>query len=414
MHHPLRLLLYIEWILFAGVMALEVSPHPMKSPDRPVWLNIGVVVFLAVMGLRLPADRLSIKVIYTIAELMAIVLAGAMGMRPVGLLYIIVAIRSYLIFGRQYRVWITVGIFILSLIATNLRFDRHRSTARFPVDRTSPQERRWEDPPNSSRSLKESPRSSHRDDFRWGFVFMFGGILLSLQLLLDRMLAEKQAKEELAIANQRIRNYALRAEEIATLQERNRIAREIHDSLGHSLTALNLYLEMALKLANIQPDRSHEVLKEAKRLGSIALQDVRQSVSTLRSDPLHGEDLPIAIHKLVDEFQQSNQIKSLCDLDLPPVLPQDVATAIYRIVQEALTNISKYAGATEAIVKIQTTATTIELRIIDNGCGFNPAHNPTGFGLQGMRERVLSLQGKFEIIATPHQGCQIMAIIPLN
>jgi signal transduction histidine kinase len=411
MRHPLRLLLYIEWILFAGLMAAEVSPSSSRFAERPVWLNISVIVLLALMGLRLPLGRLSIKIIYTIAEIIPIVFASMMGMRAVGLLYIIVAIRSYLIFGRQYRLWITIGIFVLSLIITTFRPQRQHSGSR-SIDRN----------PTTSTvtSVDRSPSSSlvkriaDRDEFRWGFVFMFGGILLSLQLLLDRMLAEKQAKEELAIANQRIRNYALRVEEVATLQERNRISREIHDSLGHSLTTLNLHLEMALKFANIQPDRSREVLTEAKRLGSIALQDVRQSVSTLRSDPLQGRDLPVALHKLVDEFQQSNQIKSHCNLDLPTMLPPDVTIAIYRIVQEALTNITKYAHASEASIEIHTTEIAIELQIIDNGRGFNPTYNTTGFGLQGMRERVLSLQGTFEIISTPDRGCQIIAIIPLT
>ncbi len=399
MRHPLRLLLYVEWILFAVVMALEVSPHRNRSLDQPVWLNIGVVVLLAVMGLRLPSTgKLSIKILYTIAEILPISIAGALGMRPVGVLYAIVVIRSYLIFGRQYRLWITGGIFAISLLTTTIRVDRHSSLPSQIQNR-----------PHST-----SIDRTERNEFRWGFVAMFGGIILSLQLLVDRILAEKQAKEELAIANQRIRNYALRAEEIATLQERNRIAREIHDSLGHSLTALNLHLEMALKLAHIQPDRSREVLTEAKRLGSIALQDVRESVSTLRSDPLQGQDLPAAIHKLVDDLKLSNQIEPACYLDLPAKLPLDVATAVYRIVQEALTNITKYAEADEAIVSVRSNANAIELKIADNGRGFNPTHNSTGFGLQGMRERVLSLQGKFEVSSAPGQGCQIMAVIPLG
>jgi signal transduction histidine kinase len=397
MHHPLRLLLYIEWILFAVVMALEVSPHPMQSIDRPIWINIAVVVLLAVMGLRLPTGKLSVKIIYTIAEIIPILVATAAGMRPVGLLYVIVVIRSYSIFRRQYQLWITGIIFAVWLITTSFHHEHRSQHPRF-----------------EQRSQPTEERRAERDGFRWGFVIMFGGILLSLQLLVDRMLAEKHAKEELAIANQRIRNYALRAEEVATLQERNRIAREIHDSLGHSLTALNLHLEMALKLAHIHPDRSREVLTEAKRLGSISLQDVRQSVATLRSNPLQGKDLPTAIEKLVDEFQLSNQIKPICDLDLPPILPQDIATAIYRIVQESLTNITKYAGASNVIVRVKTRATAIELSIIDDGQGFNPTHNTTGFGLQGMRERVLSLHGKFEIISAPQQGCQILATIPLN
>jgi signal transduction histidine kinase len=357
---------------------------------------------------------LSIKVIYTICQIIPILFASYLGMRPANLLYIIVVIRSYLIFGRQYRLWITCGIFALFLTTMQI-FPRHRdrdSVVRSPITSVAPAR----DGEGNSIGTSEPPQRERRGDrtgFRWGFVFLFGGILISLQLLVDRILAEKLAKEELAIANQRIRSYALRAQEMGSLQERNRIAREIHDSLGHSLTALNLHLEMALKLAHIQPEKSREVLTEAKRLGSVALKDVRQSVSTLRSDPLQSQDLTTAIQKLADEFKASNQIQTFCALDVPPNLPQDLATSLYRIVQEALTNISKYAEATEAIVEIHTQPNELELRVIDNGRGFIPTNNTTGFGLQGMRERVLSLHGKFEIISTPQSGCQIVAIIPL-
>jgi signal transduction histidine kinase len=415
MRHPLRSLLYIEWILFAVVMTLEVSPHQAQLLE-PKWLNIGIVGILAAMGLRLPLEqKLSIRVIYTIAQISLILIAASVGMRPASLLYIIVVIRSYLIFDRQYRLWLTAGIFGLYLMTMNLFLPRRlphqlgdRLSNRTDIQTTQPR-----DPLLN--------RREHRDGFRWGFVVLFGGILFSLQLLIDRILAEKKAKEELAIANQRIRNYALKAEENGSLQERNRIAREIHDSLGHSLTALNLHLEMALKLSQIKPEKSRELLTEAKRLGSTALNDVRQSVSTLRSDPLQKLDLPVAINKLADEFQLSSHIRPKCYLDVPPNLPQPIVTTIYRIVQEALTNISKYAQASEVIIEIQTLTTELKLQVVDNGCGFIPSNNMTGFGLQGMRERVLSLHGKFEIISTPNvdaallhpSGCQIIAIIPL-
>ena len=416
MRHPLRSLLYIEWILFAVVMTLEVSPHQAQLLE-PKWLNIGIVAILAGMGLRLPLEqKLSIRVIYTIAQIILILIAASVGMRPASLLYIIVVIRSYLIFDRQYRLWLTAGIFGLYLMTMNLFLPR-----RLPPhlgDRLANRN----DIQTTQRRSPLLNRREHRDGFRWGFVVLFGGILFSLQLLIDRILAEKKAKEELAIANQRIRSYALKAEENGSLQERNRIAREIHDSLGHSLTALNLHLEMALKLAQIQPERSRQVLTEAKRLGSTALNDVRQSVSTLRSDPLQKLDLPVAINKLADEFQLSNHIRPKCYLDVPLNLPQPIVTTIYRIVQEALTNISKYAQASEVIIEIQNLNTELKLQIIDNGCGFILDNNMTGFGLQGMRERVLSLHGEFEIISIPTidsdllhpSGCQIVAIIPLN
>jgi signal transduction histidine kinase len=404
MRHPLRLLLYIEWIFFAGVMAWEVAPHRLDISAPPVWLNIGILVLLAVMGLRLPTtSRLPFKFVYIIAQITLISVVILIGKNPFfGLLYIIVMFRSYLIFGRQYRLWILASIFALSIITVNSAPPRHS----FRGDRIAPHAH----PPITARPFQPNGR---RDDFKWGFVFMFGGILLSLQLLVDRIVAEKQAKEELALANQRIRNYAIKAQEMGSLQERNRIAREIHDSLGHSLTALNLHLEMALKLSQVKPEKSREVLAEAKRLGSIALNDVRLSVSAMRSDPLQNQDLPTAIQKLADDFEFSNNLKPFCHLDALPQMPQPIATTIYRIVQEALTNISKYAQASDVRIEIYRRPTELELRIIDNGQGFIPTNNVTGFGLQGMRERVLSLQGRFAIISEPQQGCQIVAIIPV-
>jgi signal transduction histidine kinase len=404
MHHPLRLLLYIEWIFFAGVMVWEVAPHRLDISSPPVWLNIGILVLLAVMGLRLPTtSRLPFKFAYIIAQVMLISVVILIGRNPFfGLLYIIVMFRSYLIFGRQYRLWILASIFTLSIITVNSSPPRHPLHGNRKIPHT-----------HSHRIDRPSPPGGRRDDFKWGFVFMFGGILLSLQLLVDRIVAEKQAKEELALANQRIRSYALKAQEMGSLQERNRIAREIHDSLGHSLTALNLHLEMALKLSQIKPEKSREVLAEAKRLGSIALNDVRQSVSAMRSDPLQNQDLPTAIQKLADDFEFSNNLKPLCYLDAMPQIHQPIAITIYRIVQEALTNISKYAQASEVRIEIYHRPTELELRIIDNGQGFVPNNNVTGFGLQGMRERVLSLQGRFAIISEPQQGCQIVAIIPV-
>jgi signal transduction histidine kinase len=415
MRHPLRSLLYIEWILFAAIMASEVSNSGQSIELK--WFNIGIVVLLAVMGLQLPSERkFSLKILYTIAQVIPILVAAYMQMRPVGLLYIIVVIRSYLLFGRQYRLWITGGIFALYLMTMNLfPYRRQYPESRYPTGAMSRSSRSVAERSNAPTIGEESQLATRRerDGFRWGFVFLFGGILLSLQLLVDRILAEKHAKEELAIANQRIRNYALKAEENGSLQERNRIAREIHDSLGHSLTALNLHLEMAVKLSQLQPERSREVLIEAKRLGSIALQDVRQSVSALRSDPFADRDLASAINKLADDFKFSNHLQPICDLEIPPNLPQSTNIIIYRIVQEALTNISKHARASEVIIEIKTQSNTVELRIIDNGRGFVPSHNTTGFGLQGMRERVLSLQGQFEMMSTPDRGCQIVAIIPV-
>jgi signal transduction histidine kinase len=118
------------------------------------------------------------------------------------------------------------------------------------------------------------------------------------------------ANEQLAIANAQLRQYTLKIEELATVEERNRIARDIHDSVGHALTVLNLHLEVALKLWQSDPTEATEFLTEAKHLGSNALKEVRQSITALRVDPLEGLSIQEAITSLVKDFQRPRFRKS--------------------------------------------------------------------------------------------------------
>jgi signal transduction histidine kinase len=230
---------------------------------------------------------------------------------------------------------------------------------------------------------------------------------------MNSMVAERQSREKLAIANEKLRQYALRIENQAILQERNRIARDIHDSLGHSLTALNIQLETALKLWQSNPDKAKTFLARAKELGSLSLQEVRQSVSTMRSGPVQGRPLEEAIANLAEDLQRLTGISPTCSLLLTRPLPDELHTAVYRIVQESLTNICKYAQATEVKIQLQATTDKLDLIIQDNGRGFNVETNTTGFGLQGMRERTLALGGQLLIDSKPGAGCRISAYFPL-
>jgi signal transduction histidine kinase len=198
------------------------------------------------------------------------------------------------------------------------------------------------------------------------------------------------------------------------LEERNRIAREIHDSLGHSLTALNLQLETALKLWESNPGKAETFLATAKELGSKALKDVRQSVSTMRSNPLQEQSLERAIASLAENFHRSNSILPVYQINLEYSLPPEINTAIYRITQESLTNISKYACATEVKLELTTIRSNLRLIIQDNGRGFDVRQNTTGFGLHSMRDRTLALAGEFNINSTPGSGCKITVNIPLT
>lgn len=388
-NHPFRFLLYLEWILLFVAALTEVLPIPPHRFPRSPLLTIVIIIVFGLMGLRLPTGKPIYKVLYTALEIVLILLTANVGSKAIRVfpsLYTILVVRSCLIFPLPGRIVVTGLAFLLFLLKLLQRFSR----------------------------LPESPAIQER--FRFvplTLAVSLGLTLVFVLLFMNAMIAERQSREKLAIANEQLRKYALRIENQATLQERNRIARDIHDSLGHSLTALNLQLETALKLWSSDPTRATPFLKQAKQLGSQALQEVRQSVSTLRSDPMQGRSLEKAIASLVEEFQRTTGISPVCTIHLSYPLSAEQSTTIYRIVQEALTNICKYASATELEIQLTTLPTELRLIIQDNGNGFNLDKTTTGFGLQGMRERTLALGGQFKINSAPANGCRITAIFPV-
>jgi signal transduction histidine kinase len=389
-NHPFRFLLYLEWLLlgFSGLMALMPSPSPRFSTMYPE-LTICSLTIFGLMGLKLPTHNKTNKVIYTAMEVVLILITVFFGGRSARLfpfLYLILVTRSCLIFQLPGRLAITFLSFILFLLALRQRIPHGKFTALN-------QERFW--------------------FFSFSLAVLFGLSLVFVLLLMNTVLAERQSRDQLESANEKLRQYALKIENQATLEERNRIAREIHDSLGHSLTALNLQLETALKLSKSDIPRAMTFLATAKELGSKALQDVRQSVSTLRSYPLHGQNLEQEIQILAADFQQTTGILPSCQISIISPLLIEISTPIYRIIQESLTNISKYAQATEVKIELTTTLKSLRLIIEDNGRGFDLNQNTTGFGLQSMRDRILSLSGEFQINTHQGAGCQIIVQVPL-
>ncbi|MEH2076111.1 MAG: sensor histidine kinase [Nostoc sp.] len=408
--HPFPSLLYLEWILLAITALTAVIPPPLRRfhpkppelsicgifPDLSVCnllpeLSIYSLVIFALMGLILPTKSKSSKIIYTVIEILLILTTGLFGERFARLfpfLYIILVTRSCLIFNLPGRLFVTSLSFTLFLFTTQLKYQLF--------------------------NLQASPQAQEKFRFlslNWSLVF--GLSLVFVLLMMNAVLSERHSREKLAIANEKLREYAMRIENQATLEERNRIAREIHDSLGHSLTALNLQLETALKLWQSNPGKAETFLATAKELGSKALKDVRQSVSTMRYNPLQEQSLDSAIASLSENFHRSNGILPICQINLEYSLPPEINTAIYRIIQESLTNITKYGYATEVKLELTTTRGNLRLIIQDNGRGFDLGQNTTGFGLHSMRDRTLALGGEFNINSAPGSGCKITVNIPL-
>ncbi len=383
----LKFLLHLEWVLLAIVAFSEIFGfrfYPL--PRRPLLNLVGLSIF-TLMGLRLPT-RQSAKIGYTIVEFFILVSVSLVGgIRLFPFLYIVLVLRNCLIFERQTRSMVA-GIAFLFCVLTIIH--RLKSSAAF------------------------SPFLMDERIGALGFSFavLFGLVVIVLQMLVSAVLSERRSREQLATANEQLRQYALRIEDVATLQERNRIAREIHDSLGHSLTVFNLHLEAALQLLQSNPAEARELLTEARQIGSKTLQEVRQSVSVLRSHPLERRSLEEAISSLLNDFQRSTGIIPRVQMDFHCFIPVEIKTAIYRIVQEALTNICKYAAATEVAITLATTPDEIQVIVRDNGKGFDLNQTTTSFGLQGMRERTATLGGNLQIITSPGKGCQIMVQFP--
>lgn len=406
----LRFLLYLEWALLGlmvlGEFLVRLPPWVPRSPE----LNLICLGLFAWMGLYLPQVPWA-KVVYLSLEVTLILVASVIGGLSFFFLFcILLVIRSCLCFSGKGQLWISglVFWFFLFIQTHRLQFMQKGLPQGLP-----PLAREWLRQDAARWAL------TNKAFILFSLVLLFALTLLFLQLLVDRLLSERQSRQDLAAANGQLRDYALQIESVAILQERNRIAREIHDALGHSLTALNLHLDAALGLIASKQvgdvDEARSLLREAKQLSKQALGDVRQSVSTLRSDPLAGQSLEGAIAGLVEDFARTTGVEPLVDIRLSQGLVQSTRVALYRIVQEALTNICKYAEASVVELKLreETQTPQLYLSIRDNGRGFDPEQNNCGFGLRGMRERVLALKGKFKLQAAPQAGCQIEIQIPL-
>ncbi len=217
--------------------------------------------------------------------------------------------------------------------------------------------------------------------------------------------------DELRVSHQQLQENSEQLTKLAVVNERNRMAREIHDSLGHHLTAVSIQLEMALKLHERNPSTSIEAIKQAKIATREALHDVRQSVGALRH-PNETFDLAPAVELLVGRISNDKlAVTYRLDGD-ESYCPQSMRLAFYRAVQEGLTNIHKHAAATRVNLWLQFTRQQARLRIIDDGIGFDLAKKTDGTGLQGLRERIEGLGGTLTIDSRPNEGTVLDLIIP--
>ena len=389
--HPFPFLLYLEWALLAIAALNLLSPAPLlRDTQFPLLTFISLTGFSA-LGLYLPTGKLIQRIGHVALQLVLIVLTSGFGFSSLRLfpfLYLVLVIRSCFMFTMPGRLILTATAFVLFF--GNLQIRLRNIGGRIP-----------------------RPLQGLLANFHLNFLILFCLSLAFVLLLVNALLSERASQEKLRRANQQLRESASQIEKLAMAQERGRIARDIHDSVGHSLTALNLQLESALKLWPTDSKRAYQFLADAKTLGSTALQDVRQSVAALRQDPVANQRLEAAIADLAHQVEQTTGIQPEVSILLPSHLSKPLKITLYRIVQEALTNITKHAQAGKIRVALYTRNNQIRLEIEDNGRGFQPTQTTTGFGLQSIRERVQTAGGRVALNTAPGQGTCLQIDMPL-
>lgn len=232
--------------------------------------------------------------------------------------------------------------------------------------------------------------------------------LVFLVVLSQALLKAERARAALDQANHALRAYAAQSEELATARERNRIAREIHDGLGHYLTTIHMQLQAARSILDADRPRAEQTLAQAQQLAHEALGDVRRSVAALRAE---RQPLPAALAELVRTTDGAGMATTLTVLGAARPLDPQEEQALYRAAQEGLTNARKHAQADRVTLTLDfSDATIVRLTVADDGRGAGAADG--GFGLIGLRERVQLVGGTLTLQSAPGAGLALIVEVP--
>ena len=408
--HPFRRLQLIEWVLL-GIALLAELPWvdiPYLSTllgdaftETELIPNAWMVVWLialALLGLRLPNGSSLSKWAYIMGQFGVILLANLLGQALMAIPLLVVMIRSCVLFRQRERWWISgLALAIASVLIAIPCDDIQNEYLAF-----------IEASPMTLEQFQVMTRLEIINE-----IMLFGLDWAFTLVLVNTFLAECRSRQQLMAAHHQLHYYAARIEDQAMLQERNRIAREIHDAVGHNLAALRIQLENASRFCPADSPQD-DYLQTAQQLAAKALTEIRQSVATLRADPLQGKPLRAALESLCHTVQPQLPGALAYDLQIPAPVNREMSATVYRLAQEALTNILKHSQATQIQLRVHAEHDHLWLRVEDNGVGFDPTLTTAGVGLKSMQERAVAMNGQLQIETAPGQGCQITAKLPLK
>jgi two-component system, NarL family, sensor histidine kinase YdfH len=253
----------------------------------------------------------------------------------------------------------------------------------------------------------------------WATTFFL--MIVAVVTLYQRQVQARDHAEavvaELQQAHEQLRAYAERVEDLTLMAERQRIARELHDTLAQGLAGLILQLEAAqAHLINGQPTRAQAIVQHAMARARTSLANSRRTIDNLRSDPAGDDDLGAAIRDEVARFTAATTLPCHLDLgDLPP-LSDPIQEHVLRTISECLTNVARHARAREVWVRVVRENDDLILEVCDDGIGFDPAairQQPGHYGLMGLHERAQITGGALRITSAPGTGTAVRLKIPL-
>jgi signal transduction histidine kinase len=251
------------------------------------------------------------------------------------------------------------------------------------------------------------------------FVFTFIAIIrtisfIALGVFINLLVARlREQQQSLQAANANLTHYASTLEHLTVSRERNRLARELHDTLAHSLTAISVSLETAKAYFDIDPNKTRDLIEKSLESTRIGVDETRRALKSLRSNALEDLGLRLAIQRAGESAATRFHLNLELNLQDPlPSLSPDVEQTIYRITQEAIENITHHSRATKFSIQL-THNTHTTLTIHDDGMGFDMDGGMSSghFGLVGMRERAELVGGKLKIESGRNKGTKIVLTI---
>jgi signal transduction histidine kinase len=363
-----RSLRSIEWLLVVAFL-LVYGLDPQFN-DSPIEALVTIACGFSFVGLSwaLPTHRpVWQRQIYLLSGVLLSLLVRSMGLDWDLFLYFYIAKSCFLLERRNLTITI-IGITLLNI------------------------------------SLFYWARSNSQYVWQWLFQYIvtYTAVLAFVVYLSLVVITEQKSRH-------RAEALAQQVETLAATLERTRIARDIHDSLGHLLTDLNARLAVAQALRDRDPEEASQAVDMAKLLASESIAEVKRSLQIIRRSDF---DLNEALTTLMEQLRHNQSLSVQWELNLPP-LPLSTSHHLYCIVKEGLINIQKHSRASAIHLRSQFSDRELWLDLEDNGQGFDPAFSHDGFGLKGMAERVQLLSGTLTIHSTLGSGTQIRVTLPL-